>query len=641
RTFRSWAIPMTRFVRPWRWLLVAALFALCVAAKLNGSSIGMWQSVLREPGPTRGLLFFKPQAIRGDEWAHLTPSILAQANHSPPFPIENASLGGGRSPLLMSVPVAYYTTFFRPQFWGFFFLGVEHAFSFYWCCKIFGLFLATAWLLRQIGIKNAVIIWSGTIWLFFSSFVQWWFSTPAMLPEMLACWAMLTGCALRMFAPSKPLHLPFALGGFLFFGINFLLCMYPGFQVPLLYVSIAILVGIALERRGTGEWRMKQGLVLLGLGIVLIALVLFPFWFAVRDTLKMIASTAYPGVYRNSGGGLRVVDLFSGLLGLFESEARTPFQYENICEASNFYPLWPLAIVMMAIAKWRRRRPISPLLLTLVAVIVLLGIYCVMPMPSWLAHASLLGLTTENRLLLGVGVANILLCCVFFDRYEGLVHKHAGVVATVAATLVLVAGLVWLHPYPAEPKLNTMIVAVNAIVIGSFFMATQRRWLLVALAAAVLLNGVHVNPVMRGLSPLLQSEAFVKIDNLRKAEPGAGWIFYEDAQLAQLVKATGATVLNGAKIVPEMDLMHELDPTGASTEIYNRFAYINVGIPEDGDAVIFSLTSFNGYEFSLPPEHAALLRRNYRYLVFPRPWLNASLHGFQSADAIPVSEIYI
>src|SRR5213080_952330 len=164
----------------------ALLFCLAVGLKLSGSSVGMWRNLLAEPGIARGLILSSPKHLRVDEWGIWTPAMLSQARQNPPFPIENPSLGAGRAPLLMSVPVAYYTTLFRPQLWGFFLLDLEHAFAFYWCSKIFGLVLATAWLLRQIGIKNAAIVAFGTAWLFFSSFVQWWFSSPAMLPEMLA-----------------------------------------------------------------------------------------------------------------------------------------------------------------------------------------------------------------------------------------------------------------------------------------------------------------------------------------------------------------------------------------------------------------------------------------------------------------------
>ena len=101
-----------------------AAFVACATLKLNGSSIGRWQKVLREPEPIRGLLFSTPKKIRSDEWVVWTPSIVSQARQTPPFPIGNSSLGYGRAPLLMSVPVAYYTTFFRPQLWGFFLLDL-------------------------------------------------------------------------------------------------------------------------------------------------------------------------------------------------------------------------------------------------------------------------------------------------------------------------------------------------------------------------------------------------------------------------------------------------------------------------------------------------------------------------------------
>lgn len=111
---------MGRSLKRWWWVGLAFLLIAFVALKLNGSSIGRWQSVLGEPEPTRGLLLSTPKKIRSDEWVVWTPSILAQANHTPPFPIENLNLGWGRAPLLMSIPVAYYTTLFRPQLWGFF-----------------------------------------------------------------------------------------------------------------------------------------------------------------------------------------------------------------------------------------------------------------------------------------------------------------------------------------------------------------------------------------------------------------------------------------------------------------------------------------------------------------------------------------
>jgi hypothetical protein len=632
---------LVRFVPPW-WLLAIVLFGLCVGLKLNGSSIGVWQAILHEPGPPRGLLLFKPRLIRSDEWDFITPSMLSQARQSPAFPIENANLGAGRAPLLMNMPVAYYTTLFRPQFWGFFVFDFEYGFSFYWCCKVFGLLLASVWLLRQIGIKSFAVVTFGTVWIFFSSFVQWWFSTPAMLPEMIACWAILTGCALNFFSGFPGWRQALALCGFVFFGINFVLCLYPGFQVPLLYVSVAIIAGIWIQRRSTGEWRWRRGLVLLGAGLAALVLLLIPFWQTVHETLRIVAQTSYPGVYRNTGGGLRVFHLFSGVLGFFESENRPPFDYPNICEASNFYPLWIAVLPVLVLAKWRKRIANQWLMITLAAAIILLSLYCIIPMPAWLARGSFLALTTEGRLLLGIGLANILFCCVFFDSYREPILRAGGVIGWSVALFILGAGLWLLFPYTGKSWL-VCIVAINALILGLFFWERARRWLLITFATLLIINGAGINPVMSGLAPLLDAHAFRAVEKLHAADPSGRWIAYQNVDFAQMLKATGASVLNGTKIVPDLEFLHQLDPEDRSKWIYNRYAYIIVDVPDQRGDVAFDFRSGadDAYQVHLPPDLPLLQRRGYRYMMFPGLWLNPDAHGFSFLEEIKPTGLYI
>src|SRR5207237_5988484 len=161
--------------------------------------------------------------IRVDEWGVWAPSALSQARQKPTFPIENANLGIGRAPLLMNVPVAYYTTFFRPQFFGFFVFDFERGFSFCWCLKFFGLLVAAAWALRQIGVRSRLVVVFGAVWVLFSSYVQWWFSSPAALPEMLASWFVCLGCAVTLLKHRHPGKTLIGLLGFVFFGVNFIL----------------------------------------------------------------------------------------------------------------------------------------------------------------------------------------------------------------------------------------------------------------------------------------------------------------------------------------------------------------------------------------------------------------------------------
>lgn len=584
--------------------------------------------------------------------------MLSQSRQTPPFPIENPDLGAGRAPLLMSVPVAYYTTLFRPQLWGFFVLDFERGFSFYWCCKVFDLLLAAGWFLWQLGLRHRGLVLFGTVWIFFSSYVQWWFSTPAMLPEMVTTWAICTGCAIQFFKHGNALRLLAVLAVFLFFGVNFVLCLYPPFQIPLLYLSFTLVAGVWIERRRTqAPWCAWRGTLLIGAGLAAIVLVLLPFWVDVRSTLDLLNGTVYPGGRRSSGGDLSLLKLLSGTIGFFESERAVPSVYENICEASNFYPLWLPAAIGVLVARWRNRSPVTPLVAALLLLLAGLSLYCLVPVPKWILRMTLLTFTTERRTLLVIGLANILFCCLFLQRYTSRIFTRRGALAiglvfcfAIAALLYGVklrdpasrsdtfqaAAVTWNGPLGA-----TLPLLVNIAILTLFFWEEMRRWLPTAFGALLVFSNGGINPVMRGLSPLLDSDAFRTIEKIRATDPRGKWIVYEDLILVQLVKATGAKVLNGIKILPDLSFLRRLDPKGDYDSIYNRYANILCELPQRPGESNFALVFPNLYIMFLPPELAILEADGYRYVLFPRVWANAPLFGFSLIHELEANKIWI
>src|SRR5437763_17217509 len=141
----------------------------------------------------------------------------------------------------MSVPVAYYTTLFRPQVWGCFVLDFERGFSFYWCTKAFGLLAAVAWALRQIGVRSYLLAIFGAVWVMFSSYVQWWFSSPGMLPEMITTWAICLGCAVSFFQDQHRGKLTLAMVIFIFYGTKFVVYLHQPDTIPLTLLMLTIL----------------------------------------------------------------------------------------------------------------------------------------------------------------------------------------------------------------------------------------------------------------------------------------------------------------------------------------------------------------------------------------------------------------
>ena len=630
----------------WGWLGVAIVFWVCVLLKLNGSSVAIWTELLNEPKPPPSLLLFVPKGVRADEWHGWTPAALSQSRQTPRFPVENLTLGGGRAPLLMSVPVAYYTTLFRPQLWGFFLFDFERGFSFYWCMKFFGLLIASGWFLREIGIRDRNIIVLGALWIFFSGYVQWWFSSPAMLPEMIATWAICTGCAIRFFKQTGTWKTIATFGAFVFCGINFVLCMYPPYQIPLLLLMLAFIVGAYFARRFEDGFERLRGLILIGAGMSVIIVLLIPFWIDIRSTLHIVAHTDYPGSRRSLGGGLSLFQLFSGLVGFFQTEDTVPAAFDNIAEASNFYPLWPAAICAVLFARWRKIAPVPPLIIALALFLVSLSLYCLVPFPRWLLRIMLLEFAPERRVILAIGLANIFLCCLFLDAYKARIFPKWNCVLVTLFFFFAIAALLWtagLRGLGFFPDWRPLAgaVAIDLLILILFFWDANRRWFLAALVFFLILSNAGVNPVMRGLAPLLKSAAFQAVEEAWRKDPDGKWIVFHNFDLAQMVIATGAPVLNGNKIIPDLSFWHQLDPDGIGAPVYNRYANIECELAEDSSAASARLFSHACYILFLPPELPVLREIGCRYFLFPAVWPEAEQHGFTEVYANRRSGIFI
>ena len=635
-----------RGVLRWWWVAVVLLFAACVALKLNGSSIGRWQVALREPGPVRGLIAGTPKDIRSDEWVVWTPSILSQARQTPPFPVENPNLGGGRAPLIMSVPVAYYTTVFRPQLWGFFLLDLERGFAWYWCAKIFGLLLAVGWMLRRIGICSPSLVAFGSATFFFSSFTQWWFSSPAMLPEMVASWAMCVGCVLVCAERTRAWRAAVAAAGLVFFGINFVLCLYPPFQVPLLWLGAVIVGCLFIERRKSDRPLRARGLLIVAAAAVVALALLVPFARDVRPTLQTLAKTEYPGGRVNKGGDYTLFKLLSGPLGFFESEQRVPPQFVNSSEASNFYPLWMFALLGVGVAAVRRAARVPALVIGLTLFIVAISVYCTVELPRWLLVATVFTHVHEARALLALGLANVVLVFVFLDRYReavfGVVWGAAGGVIAAAAVAALFYNAFQLQPeFVSATGWMALVIGANAIAITMFFWDRARRWFPAVFVTLLVCSNSLINPVVSGLGALVESGAYRQVESVRAADPEAKWIAYGDHVTAQLIKATGATVFNGTKTVPDLQFLRMLDPAGTFEQVYNRYAWI-VCVPKVfPEEVSFALLQMEFYRVDLPPGLKLLRDAGYHYYVFPEQWRDAMFYDFTVAARTPHDALWI
>ncbi|MBM4336756.1 MAG: hypothetical protein FJ108_12730 [Deltaproteobacteria bacterium] len=598
---------------------LVAVFALATGFKVHGSSIGIWRPILLEPGPDSSLLAGQPRLIRSDEWSITTLAMLGQVNSRPAFPIENPSWGPERVPLIASLPARHWSMLLRPQFLGLFALDVERGFAFYWNAKALLLLSGVFLLLLLLTENDFGVSVLGTAWVFFSGFVQWWYSTPAMLPELIGCaaWGIVAAHHLALspkrwvMAASAPLIVLCA--------VNAALAIYPPFQVPIAQLSLAVLAGSLaprlLAKPQSGDLPFRAGCA--GLAIAAIALLLALYVGDVRATVDLMLGTVYPGARRSLGGDVSLTQVFGGFFAALMSEQSFPKAWQNVCEASGFLLLFPIPLSALAL-RVTRREPVSAIEWSLCAYLLVTLAWMAIGGPRALAIATGFGFSQGTRPVLGLGLGSILLCCVFLARSRSdLPRSLGGRIALASAGLGLLALLGRDFARVSEGVFPLAWIALACLVAAAsgLLLLARRR---ISFAAFVLVPAIWshalVNPVVVGLGPILDSAAFRQVSEIVAREPDARWAAYSGYALANWLKAAGAQVANGTKIVPPLAELRALDPDRRAESVYNRYANVSL-IERPGAQVSFELRHADAYTIAIDPKSELWGTLGVRYLL--------------------------
>ncbi len=636
-------------------LVLALLFLAAVAFNLNGSSSTYWRSSglgdVRVRDARVGILYGLPKHIRGDEWFVWTPAFLSQARQPQPFPVSNPSLGPGVTPLLMSLPARHYTMMFRPQLWGFFVAPFDYAFSWYWNAKTFGMFAAMFALFWTLTGGRFGLSIFGAVAVQYSGFIQWWFSTPAMLPEMMACWAVGMLTTLTFFMARSWRRHVLAAAVFVVSMTNFFLCCYPAFMIALLHLSVAIVLGYLWQKR-LFSWR---GAAWLAGSLAVTGLVLLPWVLDCLPTLRIESQTVYPGQRHIYGGGLPLYQYLDGLFALGLEEKSLPPELRNVCEAANFYPLWMVSLATgfgaFAVRAVRRDGKLYEWLadrglkVALAVYLCLMTLYALVGLPQWFCNLTLMSREVECRSTLGLGTAGmILLVLSLVSRPAGAVRPTRSALLFALAWCVGVAAfLFWyqalfvsfLTPWRVAAFLLAATVSVAAYLFGP-------RWLLpVMWSVAFMTKLALVNPVCNGLPELLESPTMNRLATIVKADPSAQWAVYDSVPGVELIKTTGAHVVNGARIIPDFDVINRLDPEHRHLAMYNQYSHLDfVDAPYAKDVTV-SLFSVVYCKVGLHPRRLRELFPEVKYVVATHEIPSFLDAGFQLVGGVPQNNMWL
>jgi hypothetical protein len=500
-----------------------------------------------------------------------------------------------------------------------FVLDLERAYSLYWDVRavlmIGGVFL----LLMLLTASDFWVSAFGALWVFFSGFVQWWYSNQ-LLPETIGCVALAIVAAHYLVLARRRWVVALAAVACFVCAANVALALYPPYQVPLLYLGATVGAASLGPRLRFGGGGVVSRLALAGLVVAGVLVVLLLFYRDAREGIALMRGTVYPGSRLVAGGSLTLAQVFGGFFTFFMSPERFPAAWENICEASNFLLLFPVPMAALAWQRWRGRA-VSVVEWALLGYIVVLLAWTIVGWPRWLAVASGFGLSQPVRSLVGLGVASIVLCCIF------LAKPAAELPARPGARLLVVAGIAtFLLLYAWDFNRVTAGFATGGQVALLVLVGTAAACLLLvrqrlAFAACVLLPHLWsyalVNPVAVGLGPVLQAKAFRQLSEVVAAEPDARWVAYGDISSATLQKMAGARVWNGINIIPPLADWRVIDPEGRGMEVYNRYGYIRL-IPEQDAVVGLSAVRNDLYEMRVDPKSGVWRALGIRYVVLPK-----------------------
>ena len=560
----------------WFYIFCLGCFLFATIADVNGSSIGVYSSTYGY-GIGNSTLVGVPRNIRSDEWSSETPAILNQYLKPRAFDSNHSWVGDDGVALLANLPVSSMDIIFRPQFWSFFILPLDFAFAAYWQSK--ALLLVTGVFTFLLFVTRSTL-WAigGSLCYLFSPFVQWAYSYPSALPEMVGtvCWAIVGSCFITI--GKNPLALAIAVIGTAFSAVNAALCAYLPHLIPVCWLAILVVVFwcIAFRRRIlAARFRIRRVIAALAL-IFAIGTAGLKVYRDTRRAVSGIAHTTYPGQRVFSGNNLPLPILTGHFLQWTETENHFPDSLQNMSEGSGFLWLAPATLFGLGSIRLQRWRKFA--LIALWCCVALICIWLFSPVPAGVAKWTGMARTWGSRCMPALGLANIAILAIYMSspRRKSLPKAKCAIPVTIlriccigmASAIVLELTNYAFASYFTWQEVLVGVIAATAFV--SMVLFHRPIALAVTLVASQALVFGSVNPVQRGLAPITESPLFRFVSG-RPDLKQARWMVYSEQFInSGFLAATGADVYTGIIYLPDIDHFALLRSNGLNVEAFNR-----------------------------------------------------------------------
>ncbi|HUS25905.1 MAG TPA: hypothetical protein VMY99_00980 [Nevskiaceae bacterium] len=617
-------------------LLCIALLILTIF-RISGSSVGMFYSSLFGDTHDSHLLANNPRAIRSDEWEVNTPLILAQAKEG--FPRINKNIGNGQDmSFVLDTPYKEWSAAFKPQHWAFFVLPVEYAFAFKWWllgvllmlgCYVFSLTLLP---------KRHALAGLISIGLFFSPFVQWWYQSATILP--LAFGFFIAAVGVRLF--DKTLNKKTALvwsSVFTYLLLCLAFVLYVPFLVPVGLVVSAFLFGHFLNLWGEPKHRafLAKRLLYVAVPAVLTLAVMALFIGTRSSVVHAISSSVYPGQRIEHSGHFSFRQLVGGYFNLqLQSSSVAAHLPLNQSEASNFILIFPFlmpAVLYLSMRKTSGQRAVDWRVIALLGLLALFLIRLFMPWSDPLFHLLQFDRVPHTRLLIGIGMINVLLVLLTIKYLDDTKEKLSAVwrrrSALGAFVAIIALGFSFRSAYGSYLASRKEIVFIALAISLIVWLILKKRfaWGLALLALYSIISTIGINPLYQGLGILTHSQVSQAIGSI--GDKQGAWVASNDAEfLENVTLAQGVRSLSGVYAYPQLDVWKPIGSKPADVAVYNRFAHVFFTVEDINDPNIpadayLDPPALDAFRVHADPCSPFLKQRGVRYILAATPPVNA------------------
>ena len=568
-------------------LALPLVFLVYVGMGLHNSSLGAWNDQfgysLSEPRFERG----EVQEIRSDEWYVYTPWLLNQIQTG--MGSFNPNIGPDGATLVAGVPVVHPTLLAQPQFWGYLFLPLEQGFSWHWGFRAISLLGSVFILLLLLTRGQTSLAVAGSLAVFGSSQVQWWYAS--WLTEIITGMA---GALIGVFLWANAKNPKSIYGAALLAalaGMHAVLQPYLPALLCLAYLGVFAGSAVVWESHDSGALKLQLNhrLWAILLGGLLFAALFLSYFATAKTAIHDILNTFYPGSRKLVGGDIAWSDFTVGFFDFWRNKYETPLP-TNPSESSRPLLIFPF-VAMAAIASHGRAK-MGALFWSVLAYCVLAEVWMSVPLPLSVSHffgsIGLEKIPTE-RMYSGLGVASWMLTVVAFSHFDGQrgPKNRDTLLLVLAAALAVLAS--WRFQQQFNPSYFTIErLLISTVVICSMVWAVCKSQRMVFLAAVLLAiyMPVQVNPISSGLGRLLDKELLHRtktMDPLGQEK----WVVFDNPRLSQAMRANGHEVISGEYFVPRFDLMHHFDPDEKNITWWNNYGTENFSASSDRTRIDF------------------------------------------------------